>query len=98
MTLTVNVREAKTHLSTLLEQAHADQEIVLDKACKPYVRLMPLVPTPAPSTASTVAPGRSRDRRLLRAPTAVRTGRLGRPLMRLLLDTHALLCRFTADP
>lgn len=40
--LTVNVHEAKTHFSRLLEQAHAGQEIILAKAGKPYARLMPL--------------------------------------------------------
>jgi antitoxin (DNA-binding transcriptional repressor) of toxin-antitoxin stability system len=38
----VNVHEAKTHFSRLLEQAHAEQEILLAKADKPYARLMPL--------------------------------------------------------
>lgn len=47
MTLTVNVHEAKTHLSKLLEQAHAGQEIILAKAGKPYARLMPLAPATA---------------------------------------------------
>jgi prevent-host-death family protein len=47
MTLTVNVHEAKTHFSKLLEQAHAGQEIILAKAGKPYARLMPLAPAPA---------------------------------------------------
>ncbi len=42
MTLIVNVHEAKTHLSRLLEQAHGGQEIILAKAGKPYARLMPL--------------------------------------------------------
>jgi prevent-host-death family protein len=42
VTLIVNVHEAKTHLSRLLEQAHAGQEIILAKAGKPYARLMPL--------------------------------------------------------
>ncbi len=40
--MTVNVHEAKTNLSKLLEQAHAGQEIILAKAGKPYARLMPL--------------------------------------------------------
>jgi len=40
--LIVNVHEAKTHLSRLLEQAHAGQEIIVAKAGKPYARLMPL--------------------------------------------------------
>jgi prevent-host-death family protein len=44
MPLTVNVHEAKTHFSRLLEQAHAGQEIVLAKSGKPYARLMPLAP------------------------------------------------------
>ena len=38
----VNVHEAKTHLSKLLERAHAGEEIILAKAGKPYARLMPL--------------------------------------------------------
>ena len=38
----VNVHEAKTHLSRLLERAHAGEEIVLAKAGKPYARLVPL--------------------------------------------------------
>lgn len=40
----INVHEAKTHFSRLLEQAHAGQEIILAKAGKPYARLMPLAP------------------------------------------------------
>ncbi|WP_068809498.1 type II toxin-antitoxin system Phd/YefM family antitoxin [Thauera phenolivorans] len=44
MPLIVNVHEAKTQLSRLLEQAHAGQEIILAKAGKPYARLMPLAP------------------------------------------------------
>ncbi|TSA02552.1 MAG: type II toxin-antitoxin system Phd/YefM family antitoxin [Methylococcus sp.] len=42
MTIVVNVHEAKTHFSRLLEQAHSGQEILLAKAGKPYARLMPL--------------------------------------------------------
>lgn len=40
----VNVREAKIHLSKLLERAHAGEEIILAKAGRPYARLMPLGP------------------------------------------------------
>ena len=39
---TVNVHEAKTHLSRLLDRAHRGEEIILAKAGKPYARLMPL--------------------------------------------------------
>ncbi len=42
MSTIVNVHEAKTHLSRLLERAHAGEEIVLAKAGKPYARLVPL--------------------------------------------------------
>jgi prevent-host-death family protein len=41
----VNVHDAKTHFSRLLERAHAGEEIVLAKAGRPYARLMPLAPT-----------------------------------------------------
>lgn len=42
MPLIVNVHQAKTQLSRLLEQAHAGQEINPAKAGKPYARLVPL--------------------------------------------------------
>ena len=38
----VNVHDAKTHFSRLLERAHAGEEIVLAKAGRPYARLVPL--------------------------------------------------------
>jgi len=42
----VNVHEAKTQLSRLLERVHAGEEIVIAKAGKPFARLMPLEPPP----------------------------------------------------
>ena len=39
---TVNVHEAKTHLSRLLERAHAGEEIIIAKNGKPFARLAPL--------------------------------------------------------
>ena len=39
---TVNVHEAKTHLSRLLERVHAGEEIVIAKGGEPYARLVPL--------------------------------------------------------
>jgi len=39
---TVNVHEAKTHLSRLLNRAHAGEEIIIAKSGQPYARLMPL--------------------------------------------------------
>lgn len=41
----INVHEAKTQLSRLLDKAHAGEEIVLGKAGKPYARLVPLKPS-----------------------------------------------------
>ena len=41
----VNVHDAKTQFSKLLDQAHAGKEIILAKAGKPYARMMPLAPT-----------------------------------------------------
>ena len=55
MSALVNVHDAKTHFSRLLERAHAGEEIVLAKAGKPYARLVPLA-----STAPRRQPGRAR--------------------------------------
>lgn len=38
----INVHEAKTQLSRLLDRAHAGEEVVLSKAGKPYAKLVPL--------------------------------------------------------
>ena len=43
----INVHEAKTHLSRLLDEAHAGKEIILSKTGKPYACLMPLATAPA---------------------------------------------------
>ncbi len=40
MSAIVNVHEAKTHLSKLLDRAHAGEEITIAKAGKPYARLV----------------------------------------------------------
>jgi len=39
---TVNIHAAKTHLSALVEDAAAGEEIVIAKAGKPLARLVPL--------------------------------------------------------
>ena len=38
----INVHEAKTHLSRLLDRAHAGEEVVISKGGRPYARLVPL--------------------------------------------------------
>ncbi|MCD6706302.1 MAG: type II toxin-antitoxin system Phd/YefM family antitoxin [Thiobacillus sp.] len=43
---TINIHEAKTHLSRLLEQVAVGEEIVIAKAGKPIARLVPLEAPP----------------------------------------------------
>jgi prevent-host-death family protein len=62
----VNVHQAKTHLSPLIDEAHAGETIVLAKAGKPWARLMPLAP-PAPQRL----PGRLRNRGPLSQPNVL---------------------------
>jgi prevent-host-death family protein len=40
----VNVHEAKTHLSRLLERVAAGEEVLIAKAGKPVARLTPIAP------------------------------------------------------
>jgi prevent-host-death family protein len=47
MPITVNIHEAKTHLSRLIEQAAAGQEVIIAKAGRPMVRVVPVDPPPA---------------------------------------------------
>lgn len=42
----VNVHEAKTHLSRLLERVERGQEIVIARAGKPIAKLVPIDDTP----------------------------------------------------
>jgi prevent-host-death family protein len=53
----VNVHEAKTQLSRLLERVAAGEEVIIGKAGRPVARLVPYVDRPGPRT-----PGRWRDR------------------------------------
>jgi prevent-host-death family protein len=46
MTVTVNVHEAKTHFSKLLERVRLGEEVIVAKAGTPVARLVP-VETPA---------------------------------------------------
>jgi prevent-host-death family protein len=41
---TVNIHQAKTHLSRLIERAERGEEIVIARAGKPVVRLVPIEP------------------------------------------------------
>ena len=46
MIVDVNIHQAKTHLSRLLEQALAGDEVVIMKAGRPLVRLTPVASAP----------------------------------------------------
>lgn len=48
MSATVNVHEAKTHLSRLIDRAFAGEDIVIAKAGKPRVRLVKVEDLPRP--------------------------------------------------
>ena len=41
MSVSVNIHEAKTHLSRLLEQALAGEDVIIMRSGKPFVKLMP---------------------------------------------------------
>ena len=43
MSTTVNIHEAKTHLSRLLARASAGEEIIIAKAGKPMAKLVPVL-------------------------------------------------------
>jgi prevent-host-death family protein len=53
----VNVHEAKTHFSRLIDAAHAGETIVVAKGGKPWARLVPLDP-PSPCRVPGVLAGR----------------------------------------
>lgn len=42
---TVNIHEAKTHLSRLLDEVSHGEEVVIAKAGRPIARLAPMTPT-----------------------------------------------------
>ncbi|MDQ3556650.1 MAG: type II toxin-antitoxin system prevent-host-death family antitoxin, partial [Gemmatimonadota bacterium] len=48
MSNSINLYEAKTHLSELVERAAAGEEIIIAKAGKPRARLVPLAVERAP--------------------------------------------------
>ncbi|MBN1426215.1 type II toxin-antitoxin system Phd/YefM family antitoxin [Candidatus Fermentibacteria bacterium] len=52
---TVNIHEAKTHLSRLVEEANAGDEIVIAKAGKPAVVLVPARKNRRPRTLGWLA-------------------------------------------
>jgi prevent-host-death family protein len=55
---TVNIHEAKTHLSRFVDQAAAGEEIIIARAGKPVARLAPLLS--AASTPRTLGLGKGK--------------------------------------
>jgi prevent-host-death family protein len=55
MTLTVNIHEAKTHLSRLVDQAAKGGEFIIAKAGKPMVRVVPIEAPPVVRTLGFLA-------------------------------------------
>jgi prevent-host-death family protein len=50
MNTVVNVHEAKTHLSRILEEVAAGAEVVIAKAGRPVARLVPIEPVTRPKS------------------------------------------------
>ena len=51
----VNVHDAKTHLSRLLEEVAAGAEVVIARAGKPIARLVPIEAAPRPKLLGLLA-------------------------------------------
>ena len=52
---TVNIHDAKTHLSRLLEEVAAGAEVVIARAGKPIARLVPIEAAPRPKLLGLLA-------------------------------------------
>ena len=48
MTVTVNIHEAKTHLSQLLQRVIAGEEVIIAKSGSPLARIVPYEQKPQP--------------------------------------------------
>lgn len=67
MTKTVNIHQAKTHLSRIVEEVAAGSEVIIAKAGKPIARLVPLA-TPPTGKRLGLLKGRIRIPRDFNAP------------------------------
>lgn len=54
----INIHEAKTHLSRFIDRAAAGEEIIIARAGKPVARLVPLASTDKPARALGLGRGR----------------------------------------
>lgn len=67
MSSIVNIHEAKTHLSQLLEKVRRGEEVIIGKAGRPVARLVPMEPSPVRRSPGS-AQGRFRISRNFDAP------------------------------
>lgn len=91
----MNIHEAKTHFSRLVEHVEAGEEILIARAGRPVARLVPLSDTHRAQAARRMA--RARSPRPGLRPHGRRPARRVRRV-RLLLDAHALLWWLADDP
>ena len=54
MSTVINIHEAKTHLSRIVEEVAAGKEVIIAKAGKPMARLMPLAHAVKPKKFGTL--------------------------------------------
>ena len=87
---TVNIHAAKTHFSRLVEQAERGEETVIARNGRPVARLVPYHEHREPRNLATGEVG-SNSPRFRRTGRRDGTSLRHHRLMRLLLDTHALL-------
>ncbi len=89
---TVNIHEAKTHLSRLVEAAAKGEAFIIAKAGKPLVKVVPIEEQPAERNKTAWLYARYRSTRGFRHHVRGRDRRdVLRREVRLLLDTHLLL-------
>jgi prevent-host-death family protein len=96
MATIVNIHEAKTHLSRLLDRVYGGEEIIIAKAGRPVARLVAAAQQPE-RRAGECAGRTGRRTGVRRGATGGGSGRL-RAAVNLLLDTHAFLWWVTDDP
>lgn len=92
MARTVNLHAAKTHLSRLVDEAANGKEVVIAKAGKPMVRLVPVDSVRTPRKGFGSLEGQDpHTGEFRRAAAARRAARVRHEMNDLLLDTRVLL-------
>ena len=87
---TVNVHEAKTHLSRLLERVERGEEVTIARAGTPVARLVPIEPRQEDPRHARQVQGADLDVGRLRRSTPVARVPRVRVRVKLLIDSHVL--------